>query len=590
MCIDSGTHPKDSQPQQPDQQQLQGRPTDGSMSRGPVSRVSSPGCRLVFDIDSDNEGLPESAHLTEQLHEYTEHSSGQTHMPQQQQQAPQQQDDWLPTSEPAITHGIVTNETSEGCQLVFDIESGPEESAEQPQHQQQQQGCRLVFDIDSDPQGSAEQQLQQDTWQPTVQSHGRSGDSPPSCPFSVSMSRHESQLPAQQPLGASDVVHHHLSHDPQASLVSHGIRFDTPGSHQLSQTAQTPRTVLTSVQSPWRPLANIRSQNAAGHRLQHSSSDAQASSPYELMQHQETNHCWSSKKNRHAAAVDQQGPLAAGGQEDDSCPLVFEEEEQLDIIQEEEEELDVIPGQCGLASTGLQHQARTTAVTPRSTQPYPHSNPNLHPHSQPNPHPHLDPHPHPRRQQSLQGMPHGDLMQPDPLHLEHEHDSCPLVFTTYTGQEQHFMAGTDHDTSGLAYRQTPLAHTQGQFQNSPAQPSQRSMLEGTSGSAQLQPDRMAGHMPGHMANNVADMHRNNTANNTHLHDSVTEAGGRSVSDNAQRLPAGESWQSWKDNETHGADDSCDVMHIPQVLALYTFQPRIELDHHTYSHQVQLNSQ
>ena len=257
--------------QQQDQQQLQGgwqQPAEPRWSPGPVSGESSPGCRLVFDIDSHPRDLPELAPLTQQRWESSEHNGSQQQVLEQQMNTSQ-------TSEPVIGNGFMNTRTFDGCRLEFDIDSCPEEVVEQAQQQQQQQpisnqqasrsvegqaatdeseGCRLVYlDIDSDPQDSPEQPLRRATWQPTVESHVRSGDSPPSGHCRVSMID-ESQLTDWQVLQAPDnrdAMDACFVHYPQtSSSVRHSARCITAGLYQRSLYAQTPTTPLASMQSP----------------------------------------------------------------------------------------------------------------------------------------------------------------------------------------------------------------------------------------------------------------------------------------------------------------------------------------------------
>ena len=606
MFTNSSLTPADSPPQQ-----LQGswhQPSEARLPPGPVSHEASPGCRLVFDVDSDPQDLPESAPLTQQWWESPEHNGSQQQMPQwaqQQQQALEQQGNRKQVSGSITGHGIMNDGTSDGCWLEFDIDSDSHQQlAEQAQQQQQQlphsnqqasrfmedqaiidasQGCKLVFDIDSDPQDSPEQPLLHVTWQPAVQSHGRSGDSPPSGYCQVSMSQHESQLTDRQALAAADnldAMDVCFTHHPNTSIsVRHSARYNTPGLYQHIQFAQTPPTAPAGAQSPQQhPRMGPTSSNA-GNGLQHSSSDPQASSPVQHdlpMQDQETiSHCCQE-------AAEQPGPWAAAAQDDDSCPLVFEEEE-LSLIQKEDEEVGVTQGQCCLSGTGLQQMAKTTAMVPESVHPYPNPNPN----------PFLQPQPQYQskhsRQQVLQSVTRDSPRRFESLHLQHKHDGCPLVFLSETGQEQHFTDGPDHNTG---YTQTHFASTYGQSQhspqsapnspaygqsqhspqpapNNPAQHSQTGTLGDTVGPSHQWPAHMAGHMTAHMASHVSHMSQNHAQHSTAPQKNNTEAGSDSVlCDDSQVRPAETSIHN-RENSFHvdGVSGSCDHMHGARVSRL-----------------------
>ena len=595
----------DSLPQQHERQQgwlqLQDsshQPTEPRLSPGPVSNQSSPSCRLVFDIDSDSqEDLPESAPLPQQWQESSAHHGRQQQMPpqpkqqqQQQQQMPEQQFIISQTSEPVIRHGSMNNETFTGCQLEFASDSCPEElakPAQQQQSQQQQQqsiteqqasrsiegpaatdaseGCRLVFDVDSDPTDSPEQLLRHVTWQPTGWSHGRSADAPPPGYCRVSMSQHESQLTDRQAVGAADAMEVGFTHHPQVSRsVRLGAQYATPGLQQNSQSAQTPPTAPASMPSP-HPRLGPAPITAAG-RLQHSSTDAQASSPAQhdtLMQDRQIN------SHRHLEAAEQLGPGAAAAQEGDGCPLVFEDN-GLGVIQEEEEQMESMQGLAGVASPELQPDANTTAAESGHPytkpgailQPYPHSHPQSQPNSQC------------RRQQSLHSVIHNTLRQPESMHIQLERDSCPLVFHPETHQEQHVRAGADHITGCT---QTHFAT--GQSQNSPqparcspAQPTQTGTHDGIVRPAQQRSDHMAdhmtAHMTAHMASHVFNMHQDPPQHSTDPHSSIIEAGGNSVwCDNFEMSPAETSIHSRQSNYVNGVFGSCGHMDGVQVSFL-----------------------
>ena len=609
MFYTSSPTPTDSLPQQhhqqQDQQQLQGssqQPTEPRSSPCRVRNDSSPGCRLVFDIDSDSQDLLESAPLTQQGLESSEHNGSQQHMLQQAQQQQQAllQGDRRQTSGSGI--GFVINETSNDCQLECDIdsESHLEELAQQAQQQQPiskrqasrsiegqaatdaSEACRLVFDIDSDPQDSPEQPLRHVTWQPTLDSHGTARDPRSSGYCRVRMSQHESQLTDGQALGAADDLHavyDCLTHQ-VSSLVSHSAKYQTPGLQQHSHSDQTPPTAplslpptaLPFMQSTRQQLTMSPTLITAAGRLHLSGSDPQASPPAHddlLMPAQETN------SQCHLEAAEQPGRWAAATQEDDSCPLIFEEEE-LGITQEEDEELGVTHSLCCLASSGLQHSAKTAAMAAQDINPC--FNPNLV----------LQPTPQSQsqhsRQQSLHSMSHDSVMRSEPIHLQHEHDSCPLVFISETDQEQHFMAGPNHTTAST---HTHLSHAQGQYQhspkcapNSPAQRSQKVTLDGTVRPAQQRPDHMANHMTDHMANDmtghmtahmaidVMNMSQDHAQYSTHPHSNVTEARGNSVScDKFQMMPAGASIHSRQHSRVDGMSGKWGNIHGAQVSCL-----------------------
>ena len=586
MFTNSSLTPADSPPQQ-----LQGSWHQPSGSRSPpglVSHESSPGCRLVFDIDSDPQDLPESAPLTQQRRERSEHNGSQQHMPQwaqQQQQALEQQGNTKQVSGSITGHGIMNNETSDGCRLGLDIDSDSHtELAEQAKQQQRQrqphshqdasksiddqaiidasQGCKLVFDIDSDPQDSPEQPLLHVIWQPAVQSHGRSGDSPPSGYCRVSMSQHESQLTDRQALAAGDnldAMDVCFTHHPKTSIsVRHSARYNTPGLYQHSQFAQTPPTAPAGAQNPQQHFRMGPTSSNVGDRLQHSSSDPQASSPVQHdlpMQDQETN------SRRHQEAAEQPGPWAAAAQDDDSCPLVFEEEE-LSLIQKEDEELGVTQGQCCLSSTGLQQMAKTTAMVPESVHPYPNPDPFLQPQPQ-----FQSKH---SRQQILHSVTHDSPRRFESLHLQHEHDGCPLVFLSETDQEQHFTAGPDHNTG---YMQTHFATAKGQSQHSPqtAPNSPAQHIHGdTVGPAHQQPAHMAGHMAGHMtahmASHVSSMSQNHAHSSTAPQKNNTGAGSDSVLCDDSQVRAAETSIHNRGHSCYvdGVFGSCGNMHGAQV--------------------------
>ena len=595
MFTSSGSTPTDSLPQQHHQQQghlhLQGgwqQPTEPRLFLGPVSNESSPGCRLVFDIDSDSqEGLPESVPLPQQWLESPEHNGKQQQTPhqplqqQQQQQVLEQQANRSQTSGSVIGHGSMNNETFDGCQLEFDIDTYPETSAKpaqqhQLQQQQQQQpqqqqpvsnqqasrsiegqaatdaseGCRLVFDIDSDPQDSPEQPLRHVTWQPTVESHGRSGNaSPPGC-CRVSMSQHELQLTDRQAPGAADNLHAvdlGFTQYPQTSRsVRHGAQYNTPGIPQHSQSAQTTPTALAYMQSPQRNPRMGPAPIAAAGTLQHSNTDAQALSPAQhdrLMQNQRTN------SHRHLGAAEQLGPGAAAAQEDDGCLLVFEDEE-LGVIQEQEERMEFMQGLSGVASPELRHDADTAAGAAESGHPRPQCG----------------------RQQSLHSVTHDTLRQSQSVHLEHEHKSCPLVFLSETDQEQHFKAGASHTTGCM---QTHFAVANGQSQNSPravpdspAQPSQRGMHVEIVRPAQQRPDHMADNMTAHMASHVSNVRQDLAQHSTNPRSNIAEEGGDSVwCDDSRPMPAGTNIHSRQNSYIDGVFGSCGNIQVVQVSFL-----------------------
>ena len=595
VCMNGDSAPTDNLPrqqeqqqqgQQPDhQEQLQGcwqQPPEPQLAPVPVSGDSSPGCTLVFDIDSDSDHLPESAPVTQQWRQRFEHDGSQPKKPQGNQQ--QQQ---------ALNHnrhGFAISEACIGGQPGFDTNSNPAKQARQL-HQQQHsnsnqqvsgsweaqpatdafEGCRLVFDIDPDPEDLSEHPLQQVTWQPTGVSHGGSDDSWPPDHCRVSMNQHESRLAGQQPLGVVDGFNaediSHCYHPQGSSSVSHQAQYHTPGLRQhgfqflhpslIAQNPQTPNTM----HSPQQQLTLGLSENSAGAWLQHSSSDPQVSPPAQHdvpMQDEVTN------GYRPGAAAEQLASWAAAARDDDSCPLVFEdEEEELDIMQEEEEELGGAQGWSGRASPGLQHEAEVPAVAPEGVHPNPNPDP------MPLSHPHPRPHPHPqpqcsRQQQPLHGMTHHSPSWSDSMQPQHEHDSCPLIFTPETDKEQHITTGAEHTTE-----QAHLAPGKGQFQQSPqcaakspAQSSQTGMPGDCIRSAD-QSDHMAAHVTGHMAGGVCNMYQQHTQHSTDPQESyMCESGGNMAScDDAHRAAPEASIHSWHRNH---AADGCDTQNCAEV--------------------------
>ena len=480
---------------------------DPEPSSGPVGMmISSPGCKMVFDIDSDPEGLPDPTpeyqqqeqqltveplneamlpgHANEQhqnseyqqqqhilnVHQrqapdcYQQHSSHQQqqqqtlhHHQQQQQQQQQQQSTVMhtPSALPAI-EAIGGNTATEGCRLVFAIDSDPGDSATDQQqglqhgNRQRQQdsrkeqgsasvlgfspskptddkGCRLVFDIDSDLEDPHEHQHQQQQQQ-NAQSHLGSdtiNSESHAAGYLTGDMHHQPQLAASLPPPASNSLqeiqdnHGQADEDVRLSLMSHD-RFhetQTPGVSQYRQSAQTPSTVLLPLHDPQHsPIQSHHQMTAAG-QLWHDSVAAPASSAVHLampMKGQE--------KNSHCQLATAEGPAlpADGGSEEDTIPLTFAEEEQNDPI--------LSGNQITPAAIGLRRQDPATAVMLVTQQ-----------HSR----------------QQLSCVPLGSpTKQPQTVELQKQ-DSCPLIVTTDSEEEEQYMADADHLDHGTASKQLP---------------------------------------------------------------------------------------------------------------------------------------